>query len=40
MELDFTKSDKEYVHLPCDVVEYPSSIVYPVVKNLVLDGQI
>ena len=38
MELDFTKSDKEYVHLPCDVVEHPSSIVYPVVKNLVLDS--
>ncbi len=38
MELDFAKSDKDYVHLPCDVVEDPDSIVYPVVKNLVLDS--
>ncbi len=38
MELDFAKSDKEYVHLPCDVVGHPNSIVYPAVRNLVLDS--
>ena len=38
MELDFSKSDTEYVHLPCDVVEHPNSIVYPAVVNLVLDS--
>ena len=31
-ELDFTKSDTDYVHLPC---VSPYSIVYPVVKELV-----
>ena len=31
-ELDFTKSDTDYVHLPCIS---PYSIVYPVVKDLV-----
>lgn len=35
MELDFEKSKKEYVHLPCDSVDSPDSIVYPVVKDLV-----
>ena len=35
-ELDFTKSDNEYVHLPCDyAVCSPDCIVYPVVKDLV-----
>ena len=24
--------------MPCDVVEHPNSIVYPAVKNLVLDS--
>lgn len=38
MELDFTKSDKAYVRLPCDVVGHPRSIVYPSVKKLVLDS--
>ncbi len=38
MELDFAKSDKEYVHLPCDVVGHPNSIVYPAVKDLVIDS--
>ena len=35
MELDYTKSEREYVHLPCDVVSSPDSIVYPAVKELV-----
>lgn len=35
MELDFAKSDYEYVHLPCDSVNSPDSIVYPAVKDLV-----
>jgi len=30
-ELDFTKSDTDYVHLPC---VSPSSIIYPAVKDL------
>ena len=35
MELDFTKSEYDYVHLPCDSVSSPYSIVYPAVKDLV-----
>lgn len=35
MELNFVKSKSDYVHLPCDSVASPDSIVYPVVKNLV-----
>lgn len=35
MELDFAKSESDYVHLPCDSVNSPDSIVYPAVKNLV-----
>ena len=35
MELDFAKSEYDYVHLPCDSVSSPDSIVYPAVKNLV-----
>ncbi len=35
MELDFTKSDRDYVHLPCDSVSSPDSVVYPAVKRLV-----
>lgn len=38
MELDYEKAEKDYVHLPCDVVGDPDSIVYPVVKDLVLDS--
>ena len=38
MELDFARSDKDYVHLPCDVVKHPKSIIYPAVKDLVLDS--
>jgi len=35
-ELDFAKSDTDYVHLPCDYgVCSPDNIVYPVVKDLV-----
>lgn len=35
MELDFEKSNNNYVHLPCDSVDSPDNIVYPVVKELV-----
>lgn len=35
MELDYSKSDDGYVHLPCDVVSSPDSILYPTVKALV-----
>lgn len=35
MELDYAKSENDYVHLPCDSVKRPDSVVYPVVKNLV-----
>lgn len=35
MELNFEKSSHEYVHLPCDSVDSPDNIVYPVVKKLV-----
>ncbi|MDE5741073.1 MAG: hypothetical protein K2H90_01325 [Oscillospiraceae bacterium] len=38
MELDFAKSDKDYVHLPCDVAGHPKSIIYPAVNDLVLDS--
>ena len=38
MELDFSKSDTEYVHLPCDWIDSPDNIIYPVVKNLVDDS--
>jgi len=34
-ELDFAKSNTEYVHLPCDYgVCSPDSIIYPVVSNI------
>lgn len=35
MELDFARSANEYVHLPCDVVFSPDSILYPAVRPLV-----
>ncbi len=38
MELDYVKSEKDYVHLPCDVVSSPSSVIYLTVKDLVLDS--
>lgn len=34
-ELKFEKSENEYVQLPCDSIDSPNSIVYPVVKELV-----
>ena len=39
MELDFTKSDHDYVHLPCDfAVTSPDSMLYSTVKDLVDDS--
>ena len=38
MELDFTKSDNDYVHLPCDGIASPDNIIYPAVKDLVDDS--
>ena len=35
MELDYAQSENNYVHLPCDGVSSPDSILYPTVKNLV-----
>ncbi len=36
MELDFARSDTDYVHLPCDwAVKSPDSILYSTVKELV-----
>lgn len=36
MELDFARSDTDYVHLPCDwAVKSPDSIIYSTVKELV-----
>lgn len=35
MELDFTRSDHDYVHLPCDVVASPDSVIYPAAAALV-----
>jgi len=34
-ELDFAKSDNNYVHLPCDGVDSPNNIIYLAVKKLV-----
>ncbi len=36
MELDFTKSDNDYAHLPCDAIGSPDNIIYPAVKDLVV----
>jgi len=38
MELNFEKAAHDYVHLPCDSVCSPESVVYPVVKELVNDS--
>jgi len=38
MELDFSKSDNDYVHLPCDAIDSPNNIIYPAVKNLADDS--
>ena len=35
MELDYAKSDSDYVHLPCDSVDSLNSFIYPAVKALV-----
>lgn len=35
MELDYAKSQNDYVHLPCDSVRSPESIIYTAVKELV-----
>ena len=32
MELDYAKSDDDYVHLPCGWIDSPDNIVYPAVK--------
>ncbi|MDE6149274.1 MAG: hypothetical protein K2F81_04160 [Ruminococcus sp.] len=38
MELDYTKSDNDYVHLPCDAINSPDNIIYSTVKKLVDDS--
>ena len=38
MELDYAKSDTDYVHLPCDSVDSPENIIYAAVKDLVNDS--
>jgi len=38
MELDYAKSDNDYVHLPCDSVDSPDNIIYPALKKLVDDS--
>ena len=38
MQLDYSAWDNGYEELPCDVVETPDSIVYPVVKQVVDDS--
>ena len=35
MELHYARSDTEYVHLPCDNINSPESVIYPAVKELV-----
>jgi hypothetical protein len=35
MQLDFNKWENGYEELPCDIVNTPDSIIYPVVKELV-----
>lgn len=34
MELDYSRSDYDYVHLPCDSIKRPDSVVYNTVKEL------
>lgn len=38
MELDYAKSNADYVHLPCDVVDSPDNTIYPTVKDLIDDS--
>ena len=35
METDFSKWENQYIHLPCDVVDTPDSMIYHTVKDLV-----
>lgn len=39
MELDYSKSTHEYVHLPCDAIDAPDNIIYPAINDLV-DGSL
>lgn len=38
MQLDLAKWEQGYEELPCDVVDTPESVVYPVIKDLVEDS--
>ena len=38
MQLDYSAWEKGYEELPCEVVETPKSVVYPVVKDIVEDS--
>lgn len=38
MQLDYSAWENDYEELPCDVVETPESVVYPVVKDIVEDS--
>lgn len=38
MQLDLSKWEQGYEELPCDVVDTPDSVVYPVVKSVVDDS--
>lgn len=38
MQLDYSAWESGYEELPCDVVETPESVVYPVVKDVVEDS--
>ena len=38
MQLDYSAWENGYEELPCDVVETPDSVVYPVVKQVVDDS--
>ena len=35
MQLDYAAWENGYEELPCDVVETPDSVIYPVVKSVV-----
>ena len=35
MQLDYAKWEQGYEELPCDIVDTPESVIYPVVKDLV-----
>jgi len=38
MQLDYSAWENTYVELPCDVVQSPQSVVYPMVEKLVQDS--